>query len=104
MRKCVGGDGGYFAAQAHCNAVAGALLAIGMRFAGSANRSAQQLLHQYCLYFLKAKGKAPDVAAGAAAAIGTIDKQVRDHPPSLSLSLSLSLSPCLPLTVEGGCG
>lgn len=62
--------------QAHCHGVAGACLAIGLRNAGTADRQAMELLTSKCVYFLKHKAKAPDVSAGAAAALGAIDKQV----------------------------
>ena len=56
--------------------MAGACLAIGLRYAGTADARAKELLAERCKYFLKHKAKAPDVSAGAAATSGNIDKQV----------------------------
>ena len=50
--------------QAHISAVAGACLAIGIKFAGSASAAAEQVLRHYVLYFLKAKQQAPDSSTG----------------------------------------
>ncbi|KAK9828929.1 hypothetical protein WJX72_002853 [[Myrmecia] bisecta] len=61
--------------QAHANAIAGACMAIGIKFAGSANAAAQEVLAHYVHYFLEAKQSAPDSAAGAAATWGRLDKQ-----------------------------
>ena len=52
------------AAQAHINALAGACLALGIKFAGTANPDARDLLHSYVLYFLSAKQAAPDPVSG----------------------------------------
>ena len=41
--------------QAHANIIAGACLAIGLRFAGTANKHAQDLLMHYIHYFAKAR-------------------------------------------------
>jgi len=62
-------------AQAHCYALAGGCLAMGIRYAGTANLQAGEVLAGRCTYFLRHKTKAPDASAGAAAALGTIDKQ-----------------------------
>ncbi len=51
-------------AQAHINAVAGACLAIGLKYAGSRNPTAQEVLQHYTLYLLRAKTKAPDPTGG----------------------------------------
>ena len=53
-------------AQAHVNAVAGACLAVGIKYAGSANAAACGLLTHYCGYFLRAKHAAPDSSSGDA--------------------------------------
>lgn len=50
--------------QAHISAVAGACLSIGIKFAGSGNAAAEQVLRHYVLYFLKAKQQAPDSSTG----------------------------------------
>lgn len=50
--------------QAHINAVAGACLAIGIKFAGSGNADAEQVLRHYVLYFLKAKLQDSDAGQG----------------------------------------
>lgn len=50
--------------QAHINAVAGACLSVGIKFAGSADAAAEKVLRHYVLYFLKAKQHAPDSASG----------------------------------------
>jgi anaphase-promoting complex subunit 1 len=52
-------------AAAHVNGVAGACLAIGIRYAGSANADAQALLQECALGLLHAKEAAPDSSAGA---------------------------------------
>ena len=52
--------------QAHINAVAGACLSIGIKFAGSANAAAEQVLRHYVLYFLKAKLQDSDSSQGTA--------------------------------------
>ena len=57
-------------AQAHVNAVAGACLALGIKFAGSANAAACGLLTHYCGYFQAAKARAPDASSGTPAATG----------------------------------
>lgn len=51
--------------QAHCAVVAGACLAVGIRFAGSCNGRAEALLRKYCLHFLAAKQRAPEPGTGA---------------------------------------
>ena len=51
-------------AQAHVNAVAGACLAVGIKYAGSANAAACGLLTHYCGYFQRAKHAAPDSYSG----------------------------------------
>ncbi len=43
--------------QAHLNILAGCCLSIGLRFAGSAHRPAQQLLLKYCQYFQELHNK-----------------------------------------------
>ena len=50
--------------QAHINAVAGACLAIGIKFAGSGSAEAEQVLRHYVLYFLKAKLQDSDAGQG----------------------------------------
>lgn len=55
-------------AQAHINALAGACLAIGIKYAGSANAAACGLLTHYCAYFQRAKHRAPDSMSGDALA------------------------------------
>ena len=50
--------------QAHISAVAGACLSIGIKFAGSGDAAAEQVLRHYVLYFLKARQQAPDSASG----------------------------------------
>ena len=52
------------AAQAHINAVSGACLALGIKYAGSASEAAQKLLHAYVMYFLTGKQAAPDPVSG----------------------------------------
>ncbi|KAK9819157.1 hypothetical protein WJX81_007920 [Elliptochloris bilobata] len=61
-------------AQAHINAVAGACLAVGIKYAGSANAAACGLLTHYCAYFQRAKHAAPDSMSGNAGAWGRLDK------------------------------
>lgn len=51
-------------AQAHVNAVTGACLSIGIRYAGTANRDACRTLTKYVEKFLKAKMQAPDPFSG----------------------------------------
>ena len=51
-------------AQAHINAVSGACLAMGVKYAGSANSGAQAVLHEYATYLLQAKNVAPDSTSG----------------------------------------
>ena len=53
------------AAQAHINSLAGACLALSIKYAGTANAAARDLLHNYVLYFLSAKQAAPDPVSGA---------------------------------------
>ncbi len=50
--------------QAHCQVVAGACLAVGIRYAGSCNAPAQALLRKYLLYFVNAKQGVPEPGAG----------------------------------------
>ncbi|KAL4443950.1 hypothetical protein ABPG75_011687 [Micractinium tetrahymenae] len=50
--------------QAHCAVLAGACLAVGIRFAGSCNARAEELLRKYCSYFMAAKQRAPEPGAG----------------------------------------
>ncbi|KAI3425098.1 hypothetical protein D9Q98_008476 [Chlorella vulgaris] len=51
--------------QAHCCCLAGACLAVGIRFAGSANARAEALLSRYARHFLSAKQRAPEPGVGA---------------------------------------
>ncbi|GMH41655.1 hypothetical protein BSKO_09565 [Bryopsis sp. KO-2023] len=62
-------------AQAHMNAVAGACLAMGLKYAGTADGSARATLHDFVLKFLKLKKEVPDSSAGADVTYGKIDKQ-----------------------------
>ncbi|CAH0388207.1 unnamed protein product [Bemisia tabaci] len=50
--------------QAYCNIIAGACMAIGLRFAGSANNEAFETLHEYCLMFTSLTGKSIAELAG----------------------------------------
>lgn len=50
--------------QAHCCCLAGACLAVGIRFAGSANARAEALLSRYARHFLAAKQRAPEPGVG----------------------------------------
>lgn len=50
--------------QAHCCCLAGACLAVGIRFAGSANARAEALLSRYARHFLSAKQRAPEPGVG----------------------------------------
>lgn len=52
------------AAQAHINALAGACLALGIKYAGTADARACDMLHSYVLYFLCSKQAAPDPVSG----------------------------------------
>ena len=52
-------------AAAHVNGVAGACLAIGIRYAGSGNAAAQALLQACALDMLAAREAAPDASASA---------------------------------------
>ena len=63
-RKRGGADAEALAA-AHVNAVAGACLAIGLRYAGSADTAAQALLAEQAAALLRAKEAAPDPSFGA---------------------------------------
>ncbi|KAK9796665.1 hypothetical protein WJX73_002436 [Symbiochloris irregularis] len=67
------------AAQAHINALAGACLALGIKYAGTGDDRARALLHNYVLYFLSAKQRAPDPVSGAAAVWGMLDKQALEN-------------------------
>ena len=49
-------------AQAYVNTLTGACFAVGLKYAGTANQNAQELLQRYCLGFLKMKQKAPEVS------------------------------------------
>ena len=51
-------------AQAHIMAISGACLALGIRYAGSANAAAYGVLKHYLLYLLAAKKTAPDASQG----------------------------------------
>ncbi|KAK9863020.1 hypothetical protein WJX84_009707 [Apatococcus fuscideae] len=62
-------------AQAHIMAISGACLALGIRYAGSANAAAYGVLKHYLLYLLAAKKTAPDASQGAEATWGRLDKQ-----------------------------
>ena len=50
--------------QGHLMAVTGACLAMGIRYAGSANAAAYSVLKHYLLYLLAAKNMAPDASQG----------------------------------------
>lgn len=50
--------------QSHCCVLAGACLAVGIRFAGSANARAEALLRKYAAHFLTAKQRAPEPGTG----------------------------------------
>ena len=50
--------------QAHCCCIAGACLAVGIRFAGSGNAGADALLRHYVRYFIKSKQAAPEPGTG----------------------------------------
>lgn len=50
--------------QAHCAVVSGACLAIGIRFAGSANAQAEAVLREFLLHFLSAKKLAAEPGSG----------------------------------------
>ena len=52
------------AAQAHINAVSGACLALGIKYAGTASKAAADLLHSYVMYLLTSKQAAPDPVSG----------------------------------------
>lgn len=51
-------------AQAHVNAVAGACLAVGIRYAGSGNAQAKATLLELVTTYLSYKMRAPDPFAG----------------------------------------
>ena len=51
-------------AQGHLMAITGACLAMGIRFAGSANAAAYGVLRHYLLYLLTAKKTAPEASQG----------------------------------------
>ena len=51
-------------AQAHINAVTGACLAMGIRYAGTGDRQARAVLTRHALAFMEAKMKAPDPFSG----------------------------------------
>ncbi|CAD7696275.1 unnamed protein product [Ostreobium quekettii] len=71
-------------AHAHINAWAGACLAIGLKFAGTANAQAEFLLRKYVLEFLAHKKKVPDASAPGQQTYGRLDKQ----------SIELSIDVC----------
>ena len=48
--------------QAYVNTLTGACFAVGLKYAGTADQNAQELLQRYCLKFLKMKQKAPEVS------------------------------------------
>lgn len=50
--------------QAHTACVAGACLAVGIRFAGSANARAEALLRRHAQQFLAAKQRVPEPGTG----------------------------------------
>lgn len=52
------------ATLAHVNGVAGACLALGIRYAGTCNAAAAKLLRSYTLYFLECKKLVPDSTQG----------------------------------------
>ena len=51
-------------AQAHINAVTGACLAMGIRYAGTGDRQARAVLTRHALAFMEAKMEAPDPFSG----------------------------------------
>ena len=51
-------------AQGHMMGITGACLAMGIRYAGSANAAAYSVLQHYLLYLLAAKKMAPDASQG----------------------------------------
>lgn len=51
-------------AQAHVNAITGACLALGIKYAGSASSGARTVLTDYLHYMLAAKKSAPDGSGG----------------------------------------
>ena len=53
------------AAQAHINVLAGAALALGIKYAGTASAAASDLLHHYVMYLMTSKQAAPDPVSGA---------------------------------------
>lgn len=59
--------------QAHTACVAGACLAVGIRFAGSANARAEALLRRYAQHLLAAKQRVPEPGTGGCvgARVGT---------------------------------
>ena len=57
-------EDGEAVAQAHVNAVAGACLAMGMRFAGTGDAQAKATLLDYVTTYLKHKMQAPDPFTG----------------------------------------
>lgn len=62
-------------AQAYVNALTGACFALGLKYAGTANQNAQELLQSYCLKLLKMKQKAPEVSMmGVMACAHGVDK------------------------------
>ncbi|KAK9834947.1 hypothetical protein WJX84_010452 [Apatococcus fuscideae] len=77
-------------AQGHMMAITGACLAMGIRYAGSANAAAYGVLKHYLLYLLAAKKRAPDASQGAEATWGRLDKQALEACLDL-VTLSLSV-------------
>ena len=57
--------------QTHASVLAGACLALGIRFAGTACGAAARTLTSYLEYFLKRKADTPAAAAGVAPRVGT---------------------------------
>ncbi|PSC69420.1 anaphase-promoting complex subunit 1 isoform X2 isoform B [Micractinium conductrix] len=77
-------------AQAHTSVVAGACLAVGIRFAGSANAQAEALLRRYALYFLSAKQRAPEPGTGQPAYINK--QQLEEALGNVALALAVVMA------------
>ena len=61
--------------QAHMNTLAGACMALGLKYAGSADQAAQETLAQACRRFLKLKQGAPEISMmGVMASTCGVDK------------------------------
>lgn len=60
--------------QAHMNVTTGALLAMGIRFAGTGNALAQKLLIEHIHLYMKAKIQAPDPCSGELYALCLISR------------------------------